>query len=120
MFSYHEGRLSCRFNGKTIIDGMAKAGKPLDDESIAAIEWVQTQAMKPGIRFDMDFRPGDIQLLSNHMVLHSRTEYVDWPEPERKRRLFRQWFNLRNGRPLAADFADRLNTGPRGGVFVRS
>lgn len=29
---------------------------------------------------DMDFEPGDIQFLNNYVMLHSRTEYEDWPE----------------------------------------
>lgn len=120
VFSYFDGRLSCRFNGKTIFDGMAKSGAPLSGDDLAAVEFVRELAMRPGIRFDMDFRPGDIQLLNNHMVLHSRTDFEDWPESARKRRLLRLWLNLDHGRALAPAFADRLNTGPRGGVMVRT
>ena len=120
VFSYFDGRLSCRYNGKTIIDGMAKAGEALSGDDLAAVEFVRELAMRPGIRFDMDFRPGDIQLLNNHTVLHSRTDFEDWPAPARKRRLLRLWLNLDHGRALAPEFADRLNTGPRGGVMVRA
>jgi hypothetical protein len=49
---------------------------------------------------DLDFRPGDIQILHNHVVLHSRTAYEDWPEPTRKRHLLRLWLRDDNGRPL--------------------
>ncbi|MFF2432722.1 TauD/TfdA family dioxygenase [Streptomyces sp. NPDC058107] len=41
----------------------------------------------------MDLRAGDIQFLNNHVTLHSRTEYVDHPEPERRRDLVRLWLN---------------------------
>jgi hypothetical protein len=44
----------------------------------------------------MDFQPGDIQWLKNSVVLHKRTEYVDWPEPERKRHLLRLWLCARD------------------------
>ncbi|MCA9774777.1 MAG: TauD/TfdA family dioxygenase, partial [Myxococcales bacterium] len=40
-------------------------------------------AADPSIHFAMDLEPGDIQLLSNHTVIHARTAYEDWPEPER-------------------------------------
>ena len=73
----------------------------------------------PDFRHDMRFERGDIQLLNNHSVLHGRTEFEDWPDAGRKRRLLRQWLNLREGRPLAPAFAERLNTGPRGGVAVK-
>jgi hypothetical protein len=48
----------------------------------------------PGLFLEMDFAPGDIQLLSNHTVLHARSDYVDHEEPERKRHLLRLWLSL--------------------------
>jgi hypothetical protein len=42
----------------------------------------------------MDLRPGDIQLLNNSVVLHSRTAYHD--EEHRKRYLLRLWLNVEN------------------------
>lgn len=51
-------------------------------------------ALTPGLYLDMDLAPGDIQLLSNHSVLHARTEYEEWPEPHRKRHLLRLWLSL--------------------------
>ena len=41
----------------------------------------------------MDLRPGDMQFLNNHVALHSRTAYEDYPEPERRRDLIRLWLN---------------------------
>lgn len=51
-------------------------------------------AATPGLFLEMDFAPGDIQLLSNHTVLHARSDYVDYDEPERKRHLLRLWLSL--------------------------
>jgi hypothetical protein len=51
-------------------------------------------ANEPALRLDMQLEPGDVQLVSNHVVLHARTAYEDWPEPERKRRLLRLWLTL--------------------------
>ena len=67
----------------------------------------------------MTFRRGDIQILNNHMILHARGGFENYPEPDRGRNLLRLWVNLRDGRTLAPEFADRLNTGPRGGVMIR-
>ncbi|MFI4994351.1 MAG: TauD/TfdA family dioxygenase [Hyphomicrobiales bacterium] len=39
----------------------------------------------------MEFRPGDIQFLNDRTTIHGRTDYQDWPEPERRRHLFRLW-----------------------------
>lgn len=46
----------------------------------------------------LHFEPGDIQFLQNHVVFHSRTEYVDGPGP--KRHLMRMWLSLPDGRLL--------------------
>ena len=43
---------------------------------------------------DMQFAPGDIQLVSNHLILHARTAYEDHAEPARKRHLLRLWLSL--------------------------
>ncbi len=45
-------------------------------------------------RLDMDLQPGDVQLLSNHSILHARTGFTDWPEPARQRHLLRLWLSL--------------------------
>lgn len=49
---------------------------------------------------DMDFQPGDIQLLNNFVTLHTRREFEDWPEPHRKRHLLRLWLSDPSSRPL--------------------
>lgn len=51
-------------------------------------------ASTPGMFLEMDFEPGDIQLLSNHTVLHSRSDYVDHDEPAEKRHLLRLWLSF--------------------------
>lgn len=118
VFSYFDGRLSARYNRKTIEDGQAKAGDPLSRDRLEAVRLVGELANRDDIRFNMSFERGDIQILNNHMILHAREAFEDFPEPGRKRNLLRLWFNFRNGRKLDPAFAERLNTGPRGGVAV--
>jgi hypothetical protein len=57
-------------------------------------------ANSPDFYLEMDLQPGDIQLLSNHTILHSRVSFEDWPEPERRRHLLRLWISLREKRSL--------------------
>ncbi len=119
VFSYYAGRLSCRFNQRTIEDGMSKAGMPLTGRALAAVNKVGELARRSDLCFPMELQPGDIQLLNNHSVLHGRRAFEDFAEPERRRLLLRMWINLDAGRPLEPAFANRMNTGPRGGVAVR-
>jgi hypothetical protein len=51
-------------------------------------------AASPEFHIEMDLVPGDVQLLSNHTIVHARSDYVDHPEPERKRHLLRLWVTL--------------------------
>jgi len=73
----------------------------------------------PRLRLDIAFEPGDVQLLCNHVILHDRTAYEEWPEPARKRHLLRLWLCPPVGRRLPPEFATRygsVEVGARGGV----
>ena len=75
------------------------------------------------LAYSMDFKPGDIQILHNHVTVHSRTAFEEFPEPERKRHLLRLWLATPNGRPLSPAYKNRygaLKPGvrPAGGIIV--
>ncbi|PTQ11892.1 taurine dioxygenase [Sphingomonas oleivorans] len=59
---------------------------------------------EPGMAIEMDFRPGDIQWLSNYAALHARTAFTDYPEPQRRRHLLRLWLSRQSGRPVVPGF----------------
>ena len=68
----------------------------------------------------MALEPGDMQFVHNHTLLHDRTAFEDWPEPERRRHLLRLWLAPQDARPLPAVYAQRYRSvtpGDRGGVF---
>jgi alpha-ketoglutarate-dependent taurine dioxygenase len=44
------------------------------------------------VHLDMQLSPGDVQLVSNHTVVHARTSYVD--DPSSPRHLLRLWLSL--------------------------
>jgi len=48
----------------------------------------------PSFVLDMQFEPGDVQLVSNHACLHARSAYEDGPTPAEKRHLLRLWLSL--------------------------
>jgi hypothetical protein len=59
---------------------------------------------------DMDFQPGDIQLLKNASILHGRAAFTDWPEPERKRHLLRLWINAHTDLPDDTNIVQEVPT----------
>jgi hypothetical protein len=66
----------------------------LSDAERELMDTYEAIAMEEGMYLDMDLQPGDIQLLSNHSILHARTAYVDHDDPARKRHLLRLWLSL--------------------------
>ncbi len=71
--------------------GYALRGEPIDNEGRAALDAMLEIFEDPAISADFDFAPGEIQFVDNRTLGHSRTEYEDWPEPEKKRHLVRLW-----------------------------
>lgn len=105
VFGVAEGLLSCRIVRERIDSAAKRLGTPLDALETAALDCFAEIAGDPAIHLDMDLQPGDIQFLNNYTILHSRTAYEDWPEPERQRHLLRLWLTMREGRrPLAPEF----------------
>lgn len=107
VFSFHQGYLSVRGVSATIRKAQALPGVP--KFTPAQIEAMDTfRDLAEELALDMEFRHGDIQFLNNHVTLHTRRPYQDWPEPERKRHLFRLWLMTGGARPLPAEFAGQL------------
>jgi len=67
---------------------------PFTDEERTLLDLYEEIASDPRLRLDMQFQPGDVQLISNHTVLHARTAYEDEPGPTNKRHLLRLWLSL--------------------------
>jgi len=93
----------------------------------------QSQALKDALdlfakmardmAYGMDFEQGDIQFLHNHVTVHSRTEFEDYPELERRRNLLRLWLATPGGRPLSQAYRNRYGhlapeDRPAGGIIV--
>lgn len=68
------------------------------------------------LALDMQFEPGDIQLLNNHVIYHGRTSFVDYAEEERKRLLLRLWLSVPGARPLPHGYEEVFGNIERGTV----
>lgn len=102
------------FAGRGISAHMAKAQKipgvpKYTEAQEEAIRMYKETA--PKIAIDIDFEQGDISYVSNHVMLHSRTDFEDYEEPERKRHLLRLWLST-GMRPVHPDIARMLRGVP--------
>jgi len=67
------------------------------------------QALCGELSLKVDWQPGDVSLVLNHVALHARTAYEDYPEPERKRHLLRLWISLEKKRPVHKSIAKDMS-----------
>jgi len=67
---------------------------PVTDVERELFDVYEAIAGDPKLYLDMQLEPGDVQLVSNHTVLHARTAYEDAPDAAGKRHLLRLWLTL--------------------------
>ena len=92
------GEVQGRFSTHQITGGYALRGEPLDTEAEAAIAAMLDIFEEDGLSVDFDLEPGQIQFVHNRALGHSRTAFVDHPDPGRKRHLVRLWLRDRGRR----------------------
>jgi hypothetical protein len=122
-FSWHEGFLTAIYQRQYIDSAQRFPDAPrLSPAHVEALDMFDALTNDPRLHMFMEFKPGDVQLVHNHTILHDRTSFVDWPEPERRRHLLRLWLAATHARPLPEVFAQRygsVTVGDRGGIVVR-
>ena len=86
-----DGPLHCTLIAELAQWAVEKAGEAWPARGPEALAFVQEVANREGVFLDMAIEPGDIQFLNNRTTVHGRTDYREWPEPERQRVMFRLW-----------------------------
>jgi hypothetical protein len=110
LFWFADGYFSATGAGAAIDKAPALPGvppmTPMQQEAIKVYREICEECLT-----DIPFKPGDVQFLNNYVALHTRRDYEDWPEPERRRHLLRLWLADPDNRPVppgqAADFRGR-------------
>ena len=110
VFSLCEGKLSCGYVRKGIEQGAEDRGIPLSERERAALVVIEMLAKRDDLRLDMTLEIGDLQLLNNYTNFHSRSEFIDFDEPEKRRHLLRMWLQSKVRRPLSWALANRYGT----------
>lgn len=117
VYSLRDGHFASRYLRNHIRSTQAMEGEPrLTEQQHEALDGLQEMASSPDFSFDMWLEPGDLQLVNNHVLYHSRTHYEDHEEEARKRHLFRLWLAVPGGRPLCAALHDAYKSVERGTV----
>jgi len=122
IFNYHDGLISAIYQRQYVESARRFPGiAPLTTAQIEALDLLDQLANDPNLNLMMELEPGDIQLVHNHTILHDRTAFEDYPEPEHKRHLLRLWLAPSGARSLPGVYSERFGSitpGDRGGVTV--
>ncbi len=122
VFSWYQGYLTAIYHRPYIDSAQRFPEAPrLGAAQIEALDLFDALTNDPALHLHMEFRPGDVQLVHNHTVLHDRTGFEDWEDPARRRHLMRLWLACPGARPLPPGFAERygkIDIGDRGGIVL--
>jgi len=103
VFGLRDGRLTSQYSRTFVENAQGLPGvPPLTAAQNEALDlWAE---VCEELCYAMDMRPGDLQLLNNHVVYHARTTYEDDPAPGRDRFMMRLWLSMPNSRALPEGF----------------
>jgi hypothetical protein len=92
LFDEADGRVFCKWNRNRVQSAQRFDDAPrLSEKQIETMAAMDEILQRPENMFTMYLAPGDLQIINNYTMLHSRTEFEDFSEPERKRLLYRLW-----------------------------
>lgn len=92
VFDMQDGVFCSKWNRNRINSAQKIAGvQQLTPRQREAMDVMDDTLRRPDLMYEMFLQPGDMQILSNHTMLHSRTEFEDFEIEEQKRVLFRLW-----------------------------
>ncbi|GGI26391.1 TauD/TfdA family dioxygenase [Bradyrhizobium guangdongense] len=123
VLNWHAGFLTGFYQRQYIDSAQRFPDAPrLTPDRVEALDLFDALANDPNLHVSMRLRPGDMQFVYNHALLHDRTGFRDWPDAGRKRHLLRLWLSMAGDRPLPDCFRQRygsIEVGNRGGIIVK-
>ena len=123
VFNWYGGQLSTIYSGQYIRSAQVNfpAARRLSALEHEALDYFDALSNDPALNLTMEFKPGDMQFVHNHQILHSRTDFEDWPALEKRRHLLRLWLAPAGGRDLPPAYVQRYGSivpGNRGGIIT--
>jgi len=103
IFAYYEGALSVYYL-RGFIDMAARELEP--DGKVPAdlkrsLDAFDALTSREDMRIAFTMEEGEMVFMNNHVVLHARTAFEDFPEEEKHRHLLRLWLSVPDLRPVS-------------------
>ncbi len=117
VFGLHGADVFCAWNRNRIHHGLKLEGAPRVSEALhEGVELLDSILRRPANLLRMRLEPGDLQILSNFTMLHSRTAFRDAPDEAAKRTLYRLWLSTPDSPTLPPGWARKWGTEAPGTV----
>ena len=92
LYDFEGGNIFGKWNRNRITTAQQLDGVPeLTSSQRRCTDILDKILRLPDHMFTMWLEPGDLQFMNNHVMLHSRTKFEDYKNPEKKRLLYRLW-----------------------------
>lgn len=92
LFDWCQDRLFCKWNRNRIQSAQKLAGVPaLTEQQRKLMDMLDEIIRRPDLMYRMYLVPGDLQIINNHTMLHSRSEFEDAEAEHERRMLVRLW-----------------------------
>jgi len=115
VFSERDGRISVFMVREIMNAAFRELKRAFTPDEIDAIDTFRTTAA--ALQFETRLEAGEVSFLNNYTVMHARSEFVDWDEPDRKRLMLRLWLDVeRNARPVVPQIHIYENRDGRSGI----
>ena len=69
---------------------------PFPPNELEDFDRVDAVLQNATMRIDIMMEPGDLQLINKYAVMHSRTGFENFDEPQRRRKKLLLWFRCKN------------------------
>ena len=125
LFEEESGNLFCNWNRNRVqsaqnIEGVPELSK-LQKETMDFLDEILT---RPKLMYTMYLEPGDMQIINNYRMFHSRTGYLDYENDLKKRCLYRLWLSPPDSIKLPESWKDFYRSVEpsmvRGGIIGQS
>jgi hypothetical protein len=115
VFSNVDGHVSVFMVREIINASFRELGRDFTLEEIDAIDTFRATAQR--LQFETRLEPGEASFLNNYTVMHARSEFDDWEEPDKKRLMLRLWLDVeRKSRPVVREIHIYENIDGRSGI----
>lgn len=100
VLSMMDQHLSARYVPDYVYMAAEELGEPLSQIETEALDCFNELALRPDLRLDVMLEPGDLSIINNYTVLHTRSAFFDGDIESEKRLLLRLWLSTDFQRPV--------------------